>query len=290
MHRMLSYAQIAAGTLIMALAVNLFLVPNELPAGGASGLMLILHYLWNVPIGLSYLLINVPALFLLWRTSGFSGVIKTVWGTVCFSFFVDATASLAAQPLTENLLLASVYAGTGIGLGIGLALRAGGSTGGSDAIAKVVRHYTGLEVGKFILYSDIAILAFGAVMLSPEAILYALIITFVITRMIQVVQEGLTSSRCLLVITQRPDEVAGALMREAKRGITWLEGTGGYTGHRRPVLMCVVSEQEVLKAKRAILQADPEAFLVITDAREVAGRGFTLDTDIRRVSVWASGD
>lgn len=286
--KLFAYLQIAAGTLIGALAVNLFMVPNQLPSGGLSGLMLILHYLWNAPIGVGYFLFNLPALFWLQRLYGWRGMSKTVWGMVTFSLFVQVTAPLSAYAPTENLLLASLYGGAMLGAGLGLANKAGGATGGTDAIGKIVHHYYGLNLAKFLLWTDFAILGFGAVVMPVESILYGLLMTFVITQAVKVVLEGLSTSRCVLIISEQPDAVSASIMTELKRGLTRLGATGEYTGKARPVLMCVVSEKEITRLKRLIQAADPEAFVLITDAREVSGRGFTLETDVRRASFWAS--
>lgn len=282
----LAYMQITAGTLIGALAVNLFMVPNQLASGGMSGLLLFLHYVFGLPLGMTYFLANLPALFWLFRLYGWHGLLKTLWGIASFSVFLELARPLTAFAPTDNLMLATIYSGVLMGLGLGLAVRVGGSTGGSTPIAQIVHHYTGLSIGKFLLATDALILAFGAITTSAERILYGLIMTFVVMRLLQAVQEGFSTSRCLLIISESPDEVGQAIMREIRRGVTRLSGSGEYSGRPRPVLMCVVSETEVHRIKRLVLAADPDAFVVITDAREVAGRGFTLDTDIRRIPFW----
>lgn len=284
--------QIAAGTLIGALAVNLFMVPIQLPAGGLSGLMLILHYIWGLPIGPLYMVANLPALFWLYRLIGWSAALRTLAGIALFSLFIELTAPASAHAPTTNPMLATVYAGVVMGFGLGLVLRAGGSTGGTSAIARVVRHYTGMDMARFLMLTDVVILGFGALFLSLEAILYGLIMTFLLMKVIQVVQEGFRSSRCVLIVTESVPAVTTAITGELQRGVTVLQGSGGYTGHSRPVLLCVVTEEELHRLKRRLSEVDPEAFIIVTDAREVAGRGFTLETEVRRIPFWAgqSGD
>lgn len=286
MKNALDYLQIIIGTAIGAVAVNLFMLPNHLASGGMGGLLVILHYLWNVPIGTVYFLANLPILYWLYRLYGWHGVFKTLLGTVLFSMVVDMSAPLAQYAPTHNLLLATLYSGVLIGFGSGLALRVGGSTGGTSAIAQLVHHYTGLNVSRFLLYSDFVILSFGAIALNLEVIMYALVMTVVITRVIQTVNEGALSSRCLLIISAQPEEVAQAILTEVKRGVTRLTAQGEYSGQPRPVLMCVVNETEVYKLKRLVHAADPAAFVVVTDAREVDGPGFTLDTEHHRIPFW----
>ncbi len=287
MKRIFPYVQITAGTVIAALAVNLFLMPNQLASGGLGGLLLILHYLWEIPMGSTYFLVNIPAIYLLYRIYGWQGLARTIWGIAAFSLFLDLTEPLSIYAPTTNPLLAAIYAGLLVGLGLGLTLIVGGSTGGTSTVAQAVRHYTGMDASRFLFLTDLLILAFGAVVLNLEAVLYGLLVTFIMARVIQAVQEGLNTSRCLMIISEHPDDVSQAIMHEVRRGVTRLDGTGEYSRQRRPVLMCVVRESEVVRIKRLVLQTDPEAFVLITDAREVNGRGFTLETDIRPIPFWS---
>lgn len=288
MKKFLQYAQIAGGTLLGALAVNLFLVPNQLPSGGMGGLILLMHYLWQIPMGPAYLAANLPALFWLLRLYGVGGLMKTLCGILSFSLFLELTEVAIPYAPTENLLLATIYSGVLLGLGMGLTLRVGGSTGGTSSIGKVVHHYTGLDIGKFMLVTDLLILGASAFILSAELVLYGVLGAYILTRTVRVVLDGFSTSRCLLIISERPDAVSAAIMAEIKRGVTRLDGMGEYTGQPRPVLMCVVGENEVSKIKRLVLAADRSAFVLITDAREVAGKGFTVETEIRRIGFWAA--
>lgn len=286
MKRMLPFLQIAAGTAIAAIVVNLFLMPNELASGGLGGLLLIIHYLTGLPIGPAYFLANLPALFFLYRIYGLKGLARTLWGITCYSVALSAFAPLAAYAPTSNPVLASLYGGVGLGAGLALTIMVGGATGGTDIIAQVVRHYTGMDVSRFLFLTDLAVLTFGAIALSPEAILYGLVVSFICSRVLQTVQEGLNTSRCVMVISEDPTAVTHAILSVVKRGVTTLNGTGGYSGRSRPVLMCVVGQAEVTRVRRLILETDPEAFVFVTDAREVNGRGFTLATADRALPYW----
>lgn len=288
MHKFLAFIQILIGTAIAAAGVNLFMLPNHLPAGGLGGLLVLLHYIWQIPIGPIYFLVNVPLLAWLYRIFGWDGVVKTVLGIAGFSLFMELFRPLTALAPTQNAMLAAIFSGVTVGAGLGLTIRVGGSTGGASALAHVVRHYSGLEAPKFLLATDLLILGLSGFALSPEAVLYGLVTTYVVMVGVAKVQSGFSSAHSLTIITQKPDEVAQAILTELQRGVTRLEGLGGYSGRPRPVLMCVVSETELHRVKLLALEADPEAFVVITDAQEVRGPGFTLDTDVRRIPFWAS--
>lgn len=287
MRKALAYLQLTAGTIIAALAVNLFMVPAHLPSGGLGGLMLILHYLWGIPIGPFYFLANVPAIIWLYKLYGKQGMAKTVWGIASFSLALSLTGPVGAFAPTQNLMLAALFGGATMGFGIGLTLTAGGDTGGNQSYARILHHYTGADIARTMMISDVAVLLFGAVMLSVEAILYGIVMTVVTAQMVRLVQEGLGSSRCVMIISQKTDEVGAVLMHEVRRGVTRLEGKGEYTGQPRPVLMCVVAASELFRVKRLVLGADPEAFVFVCDAREVSGMGFTIEHEMRPLPYWA---
>lgn len=288
MRSFLAYMQITVGTVLAALAVNLFLIPFHLPSGGLGGLTLLLHYLWGLPNGWSYLIANIPILFALYRLKGWSGLAKTAWGMTAFSVFLEVLQPLGRYTPTQNVMLASVCGSVMIGLGVGLVVRVGGSTGGTSSLGHIVRHYTGMDIGRFLLVTDMAVLAFAAVALPLESVLYAVIMSFVTNRVVQVVQEGFSTSRCLLIISERPADVSAAILTEMRRGVTRLSGTGEFTGQSRPVLMCVVSDNEMHLLKRLVLATDSGAFVLVMDARNVTGLGFTLDSELRPLSFWAT--
>ncbi|MDF2630343.1 MAG: hypothetical protein K0R39_4174 [Symbiobacteriaceae bacterium] len=292
MRNALAYVQIALGTLVSALAINLFLVPTQLPSGGLGGLMLIMNYLWQIPVGPAYFVANIPAILWLFKVKGRQGAVKSLWGIACFSLLVQVTAPLSVYAPTQNLVLAAIFAGALLGIGTGLTLVVGGDTGGNSTYARMIRHYTGLNVSTVMLGMDAVILGFGATMLSVEPVLFALIMTVVCSYCVGLVQDGLNSSRFVLIISEQVDLVGTALLGELKRGVTRLDARGEYTGKSRPVLMVVVSPPEVMRVKRLVLETDPEAFMMVSDAREVSGRGFTLEHELRRLPYWAaqSGD
>lgn len=264
------------------------MVPTHLPSGGLSGLILILNYLWQIPIGPTYFVANIPAVIWLFKVKGWQGGAKSVYGIASFSLLVQLTAPLGAYAPTQNMLLAALFGGALMGAGVGLTLMVGGDAGGNSTYARMIRHYTGRNVAGLMLVMDAVILTFGALMLSVESILYALAMTVVISYALQKVQDGLNASRFILVISERTDEVGAAIMEEVRRGVTRLDGRGEYTGKPRPVLMCAVHPNEVLRVKRLVLEADPEAFILVSDAREVSGRGFTLEHEVRRLPYWAT--
>jgi len=268
------YLVLLAGVMLMALGLDLFLVPNKIAAGGVGGIATILHYLLGLPVGMTMLGLNVPlfmwGLYRLGLPFGFRSLV----GTVTLSLFVDVMAPYLPVP-TSDVLLASVFGGVLVGLGLGLVFRSKATTGGTDFAAAIVRSYVGINVGQLLFLIDASVvLAAGVAFRSWELALYALITIFITAWIVDIVQEGLSYTKAFLIISNRPDEIAGSVMQEVGRGATVWRARGAYTGAERPVLLTVVSRSEITRLKEIVHAIDPQAFVVVTDVREVIGEGF----------------
>lgn len=272
MRHLLSYVQIAAGAVIAALGLNLFYVPSRLMEGGLTGIALLSHYLWGLPIGLVYAALNVPLLYATWRVWGREGLIKTIWGTLALSGAIEATRSLAFN--SPDIWLSALYGAVLAGLGLGIIFRAGGTTGGTDIVARLVWRHFGIEMGRTLFALDLLVLGLSGLLFGHLIMLYSLAATFIATRVIDVVQEGLYAAKALTIISDRPREIAAALMERLERGVTIYPAVGAYTGLHREVIYCVITRAEVSRAKALVYELDPRAFMVVTDAHEVMGEGF----------------
>lgn len=272
-YRGLSYLWVILGTLGTALALDWFLVPNQIAAGGVSGLATITYHWFGWPVGVVMLAINIPLFLASIRFLGGEFGVKTLLGTVSLSFWTDLLAPFV-QPLTTDPLLATIYGGILAGAGMGLCFRAGGSTGGTDMAARMVSHFTALTTGRALLLADGLVILAAALAFSPELALYALLAVFLTGKAIDLVQEGQSYGKAAYIISTRPKEVGAAVLQELKRGGTSLQATGLYTGEQREVLLVIVSRSEVAPLKGLVSRIDPRAFMVIHDAREVLGEGF----------------
>ncbi len=267
---------ISVGCLITAGALLVFLIPNKIAAGGASGLATIIFHVWGLPVGVVILLINVPlfvAGLFLW---GWQMGWRTLYATLFLSAALDTLAPYL-EPVTQDPLLASLYGGIVSGLGMGLVFRARGTTGGTDLAARIINQFTGLSLGQGLILVDGLIVAAAGLVFSAELALYAAISIFVLGRSIDLVQEGLGLAKAALIVTDCKKEVQEQIIERLGRGITGIKATGGYTGREKDVLICVISRTEISKLKRIVRLADPRAFVIITAASEVLGEGFKED-------------
>jgi uncharacterized membrane-anchored protein YitT (DUF2179 family) len=270
------FLYITLGACIIALSVNWIFAPNNTVTGGLTGIGIIIYYKLGFPIYYTNLMLNIP-LFLLgvWKLGGKSFGLKTICGTFALSFFLKLTNPLLHHPLTHEPLLASIYGGLLLGLGLGIVFRGRATTGGTDLVARLLQHYLGKQPGFLLLFVDGSIIAAAAMVFGVERVLYALISLFITSKTIDFVQEGIGQTKVAYIITSKEEEVRQGLLYDINRGVTRLQGFGGYTGEERPVLMCVVYQSEVSQVKDLIRSIDPKAFVIVSDAHEVLGEGFT---------------
>jgi uncharacterized membrane-anchored protein YitT (DUF2179 family) len=268
------YALMTVGALLVALSVNLFLIPNDVISGGVSGVAIMLRSLVGTPVGLVIILLNIPLFLLGWRyLGGLIFGVRTIYATVVMALAIDALAPYLT-PVTRDPLLYTLYGGLLDGIGVGLVLRARGTTGGIDIVGRLLERWRGISPGQTMLVIDALLFAGAAMLFGPEKALYALLVVFISTRVIDVVLSGAGAARQALIISVRPEELTRAIIRDLRRGVTLLDGQGGYTGAERSVLLCVVSRPEIASLKALVARIDPDAFMVIGDASEVLGEGF----------------
>lgn len=272
------YLGIALGSVVTAVGLNMFLIPNKVAAGGVSGLATVLHYVVGYPVGATMLALNIPLFLLSLKVLGTRFGINTLYGAAILSIAIDGTAPFTPV-LTQDLLLSSLYGGVLSGIGMGLVFRFRGTTAGTDLAAAIINKLVGISVGQALLFVDFfVILSAGIAFKSPELSLYALISLFVTTQLIDLIQEGPSSAKAFIVMTVMPDKVAESILAEMERGVTYLQGRGAYTGAVRETLLCVVSTSEVTALKDLIYHIDKSAFVIVADVHEVLGEGFSSRT------------
>lgn len=261
------------GTLIMAVSFTMFLIPNKLAAGGISGLGVILYHLYQFPVSMTVFVGNVPLFILAWIVLGWKFVAHSLIGTILLPLMLELTASLPVA--TTDLLLASVFGGIGSGLGLGLVFRSQGSTGGTAIVAQLINHFTGLSSGESIIGADLAIIIAAGFIFSPEVAMFALLSLYVSSKVIDFVQEGFSFSKAALIISaEKSDIISQGILDELGRGATLLEGRGAYSGEGKEIILCVVSQAQVSRLKKIVQEADPEAFVIVSNVGEVLGEGF----------------
>jgi len=269
------YAQIIIGSLLVGIGVNLFFVPNQVVSGGVTGIAILIHYAFGTPVGLVTLLLNLPLLLIGWKwAGGLRFLIRTGIAVAILSATIDLTEPYLTAPTTDRLLVIC-YGGLLDGLGMGLVFRGRGTTGGTDVIARIAHRFLGLGIGQTLLIINIAIFLAAAFQFGAEAVMVALALAFVSSKVLDMVQAGFSASRQAMIITKNPDGVRDAIFAHLHRGVTFVEARGGYTGETRPILYVVVGAKEVGRLKLRVAEVDPDAFVAITKAQEVFGEGFT---------------
>lgn len=268
------YGQIVLGSVLVAIGTNMFFVPNNVVSGGAVGVAIILHHVLRTPVGLVTLALNVPLIWLGWKyAGGMRFFVRTLVAVVVMSAAIDVSAPFIVPPTTDRLLVIC-YGGLLDGLGMGLVFRGRGTTGGTDVLARLAHRFLGIGIGQALLTINVMIFAAAAFIFGAEAVMVALALAFVSARVLDVVQAGFSAARTAIIISEQPDAVKHAVLHRLGRGVTVLQGQGGYTGQPRPVLYVVLAPQEVGRLKRLVARVDGKAFVAITPAQEVLGEGF----------------
>lgn len=275
-HYMLEYGMLLLGSLIIALSFNYCLKPNQVASGGVTGISVITLELFGFQPALVQWALNIPLFllgaFLLGKQFG----LKTAVGSFVLPLFVLLTQN--GEPLTDNLLLATIYGGIGIGVGLGIVFRGRGSTGGLDLAAQLIHRFTGISLGIAVAMLDGLVILTAGLVFDAEKALFALIGLYVTSKTIDVVQLGFNYAKVAYIISEETEAIAEAVLHDLDRGLTRLNGAGGYTGAERTVLMVVVSQNEVSRLKELVRDVDPTAFIIISETREVLGEGFKLET------------
>lgn len=271
---LLEYLGITLGCAIMAISLNAFSVPNKIAPGGVSGIATVIFYLTRIPVGITMLALNIPLFIFGVRILGKGVGVKTLYGTIILSIFIDYV--FVMKPFTNDLLLAAVFGGIVMGVGLGLVFRFGGTTGGTDLSAAIINKFIpGFTVGTILMAIDFFVVVIaGIVFKQPEISLYSIISLFTSIKMLDFVQEGLGYAKAFYIISNRPKDISNQIIKELDRGVTALSGQGMYTLEERKVLLCVVQRSQVNRLKEIVHTIDPRAFVILSEVREVLGEGF----------------
>ena len=258
----------------MGFATGQFLLPNQLSTGGFSGIATILYYLFNFDMGISTIMLNLPWFIIAFTKIGKKFVLKAIAGTVLLAFFLTIFEKLGA--LTTDRLLACIYGGIFMGLGTAFVLRAGASTGGSDLIMNIVKCFKPTVRSSTIIgMIDFIIVVINVLFFRTIEIgLYSAIAIYIMGKIIDVFFEGINFAKMIVIVSDKHKEISETISKEIGRGVTALYGKGMYTKNDKTVLLCVVSRGEVAKIREIIETIDSNVFLIISNAREVFGKGF----------------
>ena len=263
------------GSVLYALSVNIFTAPNQIAPGGVTGVATLLNYVWGAPIGTMILLINLPLLLAAWFRLGKACTVRTLIVTVLSSTVIDATASFL-PPFQGDRMLVALFGGVLAGAGLGLIYMRGATTGGTEVVARLLeRKFRHIPIGRLILLVDALVVAASALVYrNVETALYAMVLIFVSSSLMDALVYGGDKGKMLLIMSRKEREIADEILNRMERGVTILNATGAYTGGERRVLLCAVRRSEMYQLRSIVMDIDPGAFLIVVSTDEVLGEGF----------------
>ena len=275
----LDYLMIIVGTGLMSLAINSVFDAAGMVTGGFSGIAIIIK-VWTknlieggIPLWVTNCVLNLPLFVIAWKVRGFSFIKRAILGEISLSVW------LAIQPVWNlagnDLLLSALYGGVIQGVGIGLVFLGGGTTGGTDMMAAIIqkflKHYSIAQIMQVI---DAMVVLVGMYVFGVHKALYAIIAVYLVTKVSDGLIEGLKFSKAAYIITGKPKEISDMIINDLDRGVTGINARGMYSGQDKLMLFCVVNKKEIIMLKEKVDEIDPDAFVIVTDAREVHGEGF----------------
>jgi uncharacterized membrane-anchored protein YitT (DUF2179 family) len=261
------------GSLIFALGVNYFTIPNELSEGGILGITIVTYYLFGWSPGVVNFVINAALLAIGYKFFEKRAFVYTIITLAVSSGLLFLTEDIGRK-LTDDMLLASLFAGLMVGAGLGLIFRAGGSSGGTTILAKLANQYFGWGIGKAMLVMDIVVVAGSIFIIGLEKTMYTLLVVYVGAKAIDFIVEGLDERVAVLIISNSPEQVLAMITEKMSRGLTVLDGHGGYTGQKKEVLYIVINKQEIVQLKNLVREIDEKAYVTIHNVHEMMGRGY----------------
>lgn len=267
---------ILIGTSIYAFGLVNLNIANNLAEGGVSGITLILYALFKFDPAYSTLLINIPLIIIGGKILGKRSLVYTVIGTLSLSAFLWIWQRVPIEiNLQHDLLIVALLAGLLAGIGSGLVYKVGGTTGGSDIVARILEKNYGISMGRSLFALDVLVLLLSLTYIDLQRMMYTLIVSYVFSRVIDSILDGGYSAKGLLIVSNHSEEIAPILMTTLERGVTFLQGEGAFSGAEKKIIYIVVSAREISEIKRIVQEFDPTAFVSVLNVHEVEGEGFT---------------
>ena len=272
---LLDILKMVLGSAMAAAAFQFFTFPNSIVSGGVTGIAQIVHLLSSLPTGVLNIVLNIPLFVICWRHLGLRVLVGALAVMIMVSVFIDLFA-LTKAAATDDPLLASVYGGVLNGAGYGLIYTTGVTGGGIDILAKLLRRkYPHINFGNFILGMNVmVVLTFAILFHKYESCMYTMIEMFISSKVINLLLYGSNVSTVCFIISSVPAEISDAINREMHRGVTFLRGQGGWSGHDQPVILCVIKRPEIAQMRALVRNVDENAFFIVTEAKDVFGKNF----------------
>lgn len=265
--------KILVGTLIIAIGINFFLVPNDIATGGVVGIAIITNKMYGLDLSFVMLVLNTVFLIMGWVFLGHRFAAGTVVGTYALPFF---TSIVPVYQMTNDLLMSTIYGGLIMGLGIAVVFLGRGSTGGLSVPPMILNKYAGISFGKASILFDAIVVLSSLFAFTPEQMLYSLFVVVLSGILVDYIETGVTRSKAVYIISNDAELIKAAIFDKVIRGVTSWQSRGEFTGQERRMLLCVVNNEQLPILKELVHTIDPSAFMIISSVGEVHGEGFNM--------------
>lgn len=259
------------GSILAAMGLEIFLIPNNIIDGGITGISIMASYLTSIQLGIFIFILNLPFIIIGYKQIGKTFALSTIFSVICFSIFV--TLFHPVPGVTQDTLLATIFGGIILGVGIGLIIRNGGSLDGTEIIAILFEKRSAFSIGEIVMFINIFILGISGFVFSWDRAMYSLIAYFIAFKAIDITVEGLEESKAVIIVSDKNKDISSAIMDRLGRGITLLDGKGAYSGDETEVIYVVLSRLEIAKLKNIVNGFDEDALITITSV-EGAGKKY----------------
>lgn len=267
--RILSFIMLTIGAIIAAFSLESFLIPNTILDGGITGVSIIVSKLSSFPVSLLVLILNIPFVYIGYRNLGRGFLIRTVYSMILFSFALSVFRYF--EPLTEQMLLATVFGGILLGVGVGLVIHFGGCVDGTESVALVISKRTSLSVGQVVLVFNLVIYFVAGMIFGIDRAMYSLLTYFITFKVIDFVSEGFEQAKAALIVTEKGTDMAKEIYKRLGRTVTVIRGKGLISGDKE-VMYCVLTRMEIYELRHIAEEMDESAFITILDVSDIIGQ------------------
>ena len=265
---LIAFIMLTVGSILAAYALETFLIPNTILDGGVTGISIILSKLFEIPLSILILILNIPLIYVGYRNMGVGFLIRAIYSMILFSLSLSYFSYL--ESVTSQILLATVFGGAILGIGVGLVIHFGGCVDGTESVALVISKKTSLSVGQVVLFFNLIIYLVAGLIFGIDRALYSLLTYFITFKVIDFVSEGLEQAKAALIVTEKGTDMANEIYKRLGRTVTKLKGKGLISGEKE-VLYCVLTRIEVYELKKLCQEMDQSSFITILEVSEIIG-------------------
>ena len=266
--KIISFILLTVGAILASYALECFLIPNTILDGGITGISIIISKLTKIPLSMLIIILNVPFIYIGYKNIGKGFLIRTIYSMGIFSLFLSIFLTL--EPVTEQILLATVFGGALLGIGVGLIIHFGGCVDGTESVSLVISKKTSFSVGQIVLIFNLIIYTVAGFIFGIDRAMYSLLTYFITFKVIDFVSEGLEQAKAALIITDKGSDMAKEIYNKLGRTVTTIKGKGLISGEKE-VLYCVLTRIEVFELRHIVERMDSSSFITILEVSEIIG-------------------